>query len=71
MPFKESVMRYKARDHVRLLKYPENSINSHAEIEHIYPDGMVWIANLNMPYSGTISEVVTPEYMDAFTRKVK
>ena len=63
-------MKYKVNDHVRLLKYPSDSINSHARIVHIYSDKRVWLANENMPYSGTISMIVTPDYMQQFTKKV-
>ena len=49
-------------DHVRLLEFPEDSINGYGRIEHIFPDGKLRIVNLNMPYSGTLSNyVVTPD----------
>ena len=28
-------------------------------VKHRYPSGLYWVSNLNMPYHGTISEVVS------------
>ncbi len=52
---------FKENDFVRLLDEPKNSINAMARIAAIYEDGSVWIVNYNMPFCGTISEILTKE----------
>jgi len=37
------------------------SIDEYARINSITSDGYIWVVNLNMPYMGTISEVISPE----------
>lgn len=35
------------------------SIDEFAVVRHVYENGTYWIANLNMPFVGTISDVVS------------
>lgn len=35
------------------------SVNEFVVCKHIYEDGRVWLANVNMPFLGTISKVMT------------
>jgi len=48
----------KRTDTVRLVNEENGSANEYAMVEHIYPDGRIWIANLNMPFCGTISKIL-------------
>lgn len=57
----------KINQHVRLIEYPAGDINEYAVIKHIYSDGTIWLANLNMPYVGTISEVVSKKRFKEMT----
>ena len=40
---------------VRVLAYPENHMNAYARVESVLTDGKVLLANMNMPFQGTIS----------------
>lgn len=51
---------FREGQHVRILKYPKGHANAEARINAAYPDGRVWITNLNMPYQGTISKILSP-----------
>jgi hypothetical protein len=57
----------KEGDVVRLLEYPEGHINEEAKVKTIYPDKSVWIANTNMPFMGTISDIVSKERFERMT----
>lgn len=54
----------KVNDYVRIKGMPKGDINEFARVLCIYPDGRVWIANGNMPFSGTISKIVKPEEIE-------
>jgi len=43
---------------------PEDSINYAAKVNYIYANDNVWVANLNMPFAGTISEIFSPEQLE-------
>lgn len=55
---------YKKGDIVRLYKYPKNDINAYAKIMEIFSNERVWIANLNMPFSGSISLICSKEQFE-------
>ena len=43
-------------DIVRILMYPEDSINAYARVVDIHPDGeIIYVSNLNMPFQGTLT----------------
>jgi hypothetical protein len=46
---------------VKVLGEKPGSINEYARINSITERGNIWVTNLNMPFMGTISELVTPE----------
>ena len=54
----------KCGDTVRVLGEPKGSINEFAVVQRIRHDGTIWIANLNMPFCGTISTVVHPSQIE-------
>lgn len=56
--------KFKRLDTVRLLDYPEGSINSHGHVNHVYPDGRVWVSNINMPYIGTVNKIFRVDELD-------
>jgi len=56
--------KYKVGDVVRLYEYPKNDINAYAVIKNIAEDGRVWIANLNMPFQGSISLICSKEQFE-------
>tara|TARA_R100000789_G_C2879489_1_gene114009 strand:- start:237 stop:443 length:207 start_codon:yes stop_codon:yes gene_type:complete len=62
---------YKVNDRVRIIKYPKNDINGYARINFIFPDGRVWLTNINMPYQGTISEIFTKEEFEELLNQNK
>ena len=33
-------------------------------VKHRYPSGLYWVSNLNMPYHGNISDIVSIEELD-------
>ena len=49
---------------------PKGSINEFARIVSTYKDGSVWVANLNMPFAGTISKVYTREQFDKLFERI-
>ena len=55
---------FKVNDVVRVLKEDEFGVNAHAIVKATYEDGKVWIANLNSPYCGTISDIVCPSEIE-------
>lgn len=49
-------------DIVRIKKYPIGDINEKARVMGVYnTKKQVWISNLNMPFIGTVSEIVSWE----------
>ena len=48
-------MKLKFGDTVRVLAYPEDHMNAYARVEYVQKDGKVLLANMNMPFQGTIS----------------
>lgn len=59
----------KINDSVRLYDFPKGHINEEARVVNIYPDKSVWIANVNMPFCGTISEILTQKEFETLTRR--
>jgi hypothetical protein len=49
---------------VRVKGEKPDSINEYADVRAVYDDGTYWIANLNMPFSGTISKIVTAQEIE-------
>lgn len=56
---------------VRKLDEEKGSPDEYARIAHVYPDGKVWVANLNMPYMGSISKVYAREEFNKIFEVVK
>ena len=54
----------KVNDTVRIKKYPKGSINEKGRVQSIREDGLVWVVNLNMPFSGTVSAHFKPEELE-------
>lgn len=54
-------MEFERNEHVRVKGEPKGSIDEFARIQHIYENGDIWIVNGNMPYSGTISEIISAD----------
>ena len=46
---------------VRKKDEPKGSPDEYARINSVREDGSVWVANLNMPYIGSISKVYSKE----------
>jgi len=42
-------------------------VNAHAIIRRIFKDGSIWISNLNMPYQGTISKILSLREFEELT----
>ena len=57
-------MVFEENEHVRVRGEHKGSINEFARILKIYDNGDVWISNMNMPYLGTISEIVSIDRID-------
>lgn len=51
-------MVFEVNEHVRLKEY-KGSMNEYARIKAITEEGKYWVTNLGMPYSGTISVVMS------------
>lgn len=50
---------FSVNETVRVKGYPDDSPNALARVIAVYPDEeKIWIANLNMPFYGTISKKV-------------
>jgi hypothetical protein len=49
---------------VRVKGEKRGSINEYARVCAVYDDGTIWIANLNMPFIGTISKIVTDQEIE-------
>jgi hypothetical protein len=45
---------------VRVVGQAKGSIDEFAIVKCVYPDGRIWIANLNSPFIGSISAIVQP-----------
>lgn len=58
--------KFELYEHVRIKAVPRGRgfADEFAIIQHIYEDGRIWISNLNMPYSGSTSEVVTEDKIE-------
>ena len=63
--------KYKEGDVVRLYQYPENDPNAYARINNISESGRVWFANLNMPFQGTLSVIVSKEQFEEMITYIK
>lgn len=57
-------MKYKLYQTVRVKAMPKGSADEYAAIRGIYKNGTYWISNLNMPFSGSISEIVTADEIE-------
>jgi len=57
--------KFKMYQMVRIKGMPKGDINEFAKIRGVHGDGTYWIANLNSPFSGTISAVVTAEEIES------
>lgn len=51
----------KRGDIVRILRYPENDINAFGVVMKVITKDEIWVANMNMPFSGTISDTFSPK----------
>lgn len=49
---------------VRVKGEKPGSINEFAIVKHVYDSGKIWIANLNAPFAGTLSDVVEPDFIE-------
>lgn len=56
--------KFKLHQMVRVKGEKPGSINEYADVRAVYDDGTYWIANLNMPFSGTISKIVTAQEIE-------
>jgi hypothetical protein len=54
----------KIGDKFRIIGESVGSINEFARINHIYEDDSIWISNLNMPYLGTVSKIVSKDKIE-------
>lgn len=59
--------KYKEGDHVRLVEYEADDPNAYAKINCIYPDGSICLVNANMPFMGTINEIVSKDKFHKMT----
>lgn len=57
-------MKYKLYQMVRVKGVPKGDPDEFAHVRAVYDDGTYWISNLNMPFSGTISAVVTAQEIE-------
>lgn len=55
---------FKVNDFVVIKKYRGCKINERGRIKSIYDDGRIWVCNLNMPFSGTISKTFEPDELE-------
>lgn len=51
-------------DKVRIKQYIGDEYNEYGTVVATYDDGDVWVANLNMPYQGTISRKMSPDEVE-------
>ena len=49
---------------VRVKGEKPDSINEFAVVKKVYADGRIWIANMNMPFAGSISAIVEPDFVE-------
>lgn len=54
-------MKFARNDHVRVVGEPKGSINEFARVVAVYPNGTYWISSANMPYCGTLNEIVSED----------
>ena len=52
-------MKFKMFQMVRIKGEKPGSINEFAHVRGVFDDGTYWVSNLNMPFSGSISAIVT------------
>jgi len=60
---------YRHGDIVRIKKYKESSANAYGRVDGYPTDDKVWVANLNMPFSGTICGFLKPDEIELHKRK--
>ena len=62
--------KFQHNDKVRIKKYPEGHINARGYVRgEPRLDGKIWVTNLNMPFSGTISEYFSPSELELIPPK--
>ncbi len=61
---KEEDNRIKVNDIVLILPYKDSEINSRGRVTQIMGDGSFHVSNMNMPFSGTISDFFTERELE-------
>jgi hypothetical protein len=54
---------FKVGEMVRVKGEKPGSINEFAIVKHVYDSGEIWIANLNSPFAGSLSNIVEPDFI--------
>ena len=60
--------KFKLYQMVRIKGMPEGCADEFAHVRGVYKDGTYWISNMNMPFSGSISEIVTADKIERLSR---
>jgi hypothetical protein len=55
---------FKVGEIVRVKGEKPDSINEFAIVKHVYGCGQIWIANLNSPFAGSLSNIVEPDFIE-------
>ncbi len=56
--------KFQENEFVSIKKYPKGDINEKGRIVTVYPDGRYWVANMNMPFAGTISGIFNEDELE-------
>ena len=60
--------KFKKFERVRVKGIPVGDPDEFAVVQGVYDDGRYWIANISMPYMGTISEIVSSDKIEKIRR---
>ena len=55
-------------DPIVITKYKDDPANRVAIVQSVNEDGRVWVTNMNMPFQGTVSEILHVSELEEFER---
>lgn len=62
--------KFEMHEHVRVKGIPVGDPDEFAWVQGVYEDGRYWITNINMPYMGTISAIVSSDKIEKIRKGV-
>jgi len=57
-------MKFEFNEIVIIKQYKDCEYNREGRVKQVFPDGTYWVANLNMPFMGTVSDIFTADELE-------